>query len=85
MAEEHVGTITHYFAKPEVGVVKLTAEIRIGDVLRIRGHTTEIEQEITSLEVDHGAVESAAAGTEVAFKVSDRVRKGDDVYKITPD
>jgi putative protease len=85
MAEEHVGTITHYFAKPEVGVVKLTAEIKVGDVLHIRGHTTDVQQEITSMEVDHGAVESAAAGTEVAFKVKDRVRKGDDVFKVTPD
>ncbi len=85
MAEEHVGTITHYFAKPEVGVVKLTAEIKVGDVLHIRGHTTDVQQEITSMEVDHGAVESAAAGTEVAFKVKGRVRKGDDVFKVTPD
>ncbi len=85
MAEEHVGTITHYFAKPEVGVIKLTADIKIGDVLHIRGHTTDVEQEITSMEVDHAAVESAAAGTEVAFKVKDRVRKGDDVFKVTPD
>lgn len=85
MAEELVGTITHYFAKPEVGVVKLVAEIKIGDTLRIHGHTTDVEQEITSMEVDHAAVETAAAGTEVAFKVTGRVRAGDDVYKVTPD
>lgn len=85
MAELLVGTITHYFAKPEVGVVKLVADIKVGDVLRVRGHTTDVEQEITSMEVDHAAVETAAAGTEVAFKVKDRVRKGDEVYKVTPD
>lgn len=85
MAEELVGSITHYFAKPEVGVVKLVGDIKVGDVLHIRGHTTDVEQAITSMEVDHAAVEMAAAGTEVAFKVNDRVRKGDEVYKVTPD
>ena len=50
MAEELVGSITHYFAKPEVGVVKLVAEIKIGDVLHIRGHTTDVEQQISSMD-----------------------------------
>jgi translation elongation factor EF-1alpha len=85
MAEELVGTITHYFAKPEVGVVKLVAGIKIGDVLHVRGNTTDFEQEVTSMQVEHEAVEAAAAGTEVAFKVNERVRKGDEVYKVTPD
>lgn len=83
MAEEHVGSITHYFAKPEVGVVKLSAGIKIGDVLHFRGHTTDFQQEITSMQVDHAAVESAAAGTEVAIKLKERGRSGDEVYLVT--
>lgn len=85
MAEELVGTITHYFAKPEVGVVKLSGDIRVGDVLRFCGHTTDFQQEVTSMQVEHEAVETATAGTEVAIKVSERVRKGDEVYRVTPD
>ena len=83
MAEELVGSITHYFAKPEVGVVKLGAEIKIGDILHFRGHTTDFQQKITSMQVDHGAVESATAGTEVAIKLKERVRSGDEVYVVT--
>ncbi len=85
MPEELVGTVTHYFPKPEVGVVRLSAEIRIGDVLRFRGHTTDFEQEVTSMQVEHEAVGSAAAGTEVAIKVAERVRRGDQVLRVTPD
>jgi selenocysteine-specific translation elongation factor len=85
MAEKLVGTITHYFAKPEVGVVKLTAEIKVGDVLQIRGHTTDLQQEIVSMQVEHAAVETASAGTEVAIKLSERVRTHDEVYLVTPD
>lgn len=85
MAEELVGTITHYFPKPEVGVIKLTAAVKLGDVLHFKGATTDFQQEIKSLQVDHGPVEGAEAGTEVAVKVSERVRGGDEVYRVTPD
>ncbi|KPK78485.1 MAG: translation elongation factor-like protein [Gemmatimonas sp. SM23_52] len=85
MAEELVGTITHYFPKPEVGVVKLTGDLKVGDVLLFRGHTTEFQQEITSMQVEHANIESAAAGDEVAIKVDQRVRTGDEVYRVTPD
>lgn len=85
MAEELVGTITHYFPKPEVGVVKLTAGLKVGDVLHFRGHTTEFQQEITSMQVEHENIDTAAAGDEVAIKVDQRVRAGDEVYRVTPD
>jgi translation elongation factor EF-1alpha len=84
MAEERVGTIAHYFSKPQVGVVKLTAEIKVGETLHFRGHTTDFQQEIASMEVEHRRVDSAASGDEIAIKVDQRVRGGDEVYKIIP-
>ncbi len=84
MTEERVGTITHYFAKPEVGVVKLTAEIKIGDTLHFQGHTTDFQQEISQMQVEHVDVETAAAGTEVAIQLKGRVRPHDEVYRVTP-
>ncbi len=85
MAEARAGTITHYFAKPEVGVIKLEADIKIGDLLHFRGHTTDFEQEITSMQVEHEAVEAADKGTDVAIKIAERVRAGDEVFLVTPD
>lgn len=82
MGDEHVGKVTHYFAKPQVGVIRAEAAIRSGDVLRFEGHTTEFEQRVTSLEIDHAHVEEVSAGQEVALKVSERVRPGDDVYRL---
>jgi translation initiation factor IF-2 len=84
MPEELIGVVTHYFAKPEVGVVKLSGELKAGAVVRFRGHTTDFEQTAGSLQVEHDTVESAAAGTEVAIKVKERVRKHDEVYRVTP-
>ena len=84
MSEELIGTIGHYFSKPQVGIVKLTAGIRIGDTLRFSGHGVEFRQTITSLQLDHLSVESASAGKEVAIKVDERVREGTQVYRIMP-
>lgn len=83
MSEELVGTITHYFPKPEVGVIKLAGELRVGDTVRFSGSTTDFEQRVSSLQIEHEQVESAEAGSEVAMKVSSRVRAGDEVYRVS--
>jgi hypothetical protein len=85
MAEELIGTITHYFPKPQVGVLKLQADLKLGDVLHIRGHTTDFEQEIESMQVEHSAVETANEGTEVAVRLRERARAGDEAYRVNPD
>ncbi|MGH9201028.1 MAG: translation elongation factor-like protein [Vicinamibacterales bacterium] len=84
MSEELIGTISHYFAKPEVGVVTLTADIKVGDTLRFSGHGVDFQQAVTSMELDHVHVDTASAGTEVAMKVEQRVREGTHVYRIMP-
>ena len=84
MAEELVGSVSHYFAKPQVGVVKLTRDLKVGDTLRLSGHGADFQQTVTSMQVDHVAVETASPGTEVAIKVEERVRAGTQVYRITP-
>ncbi len=82
MDEELVGTVTHYFHKLGVGVVKLSATISLGDTLHFRGHTTDFTQKVESMEIDHAAVETAELGAELAIKVDERVRHGDVVYKV---
>ncbi len=57
----------------------------MGDVLHFRGATTDFEQTIESMEIDHAPVEAAEPGDEVAIKVKERVREGDEVYRVRPD
>ena len=52
MSEELIGTISHYFAKPQVGIVKLTAGLKVGDTLRLSGHGAEFQQTVTSMQRD---------------------------------
>lgn len=84
MAEELIGSVTHYFAKPQVGVVKLTGDLKVGDTLRLSGHGADFQQTVTSMQVDHLAVDTASPETEVAIKIEERARAGTQVYRITP-
>ena len=84
MSEELVGTVTHYFARPQVGIVKLSAAIKLGDTLHVRGHTADFKQEVASMEIEHAHVEAAASGAEAGIKVRERVREGDQVYRVIP-
>ncbi|MBI4051564.1 MAG: translation elongation factor-like protein [Elusimicrobia bacterium] len=77
-----LGHVEDYFAK--IGVVALTlqAPVAVGDMIRIKGHTTDITQKVESMQMDHQPVQTASAKDSVGIKVADRTRKGDAVYKI---
>jgi translation elongation factor EF-1alpha len=86
MSEEHdperaIGTVNHYFSQLSVAAVTLTDALRVGDRIHILGHTTDVEQTVESMEVDHQKVETAAPGDDVALRVADHVRDHDRVYR----
>ena len=84
MPEVEIGTVVHYFDRPQVAVVRIAAgEIAIGDTLRFHGHTTEFSETVGSMEVDHQSVARAGVGAEVAIKVVGRARVHDKVFKVT--
>jgi len=86
MAEEKIGEVVKFFAKPCVAAIKMTGgEVKVGDTIKIVGHTTSITNTIESMEVDNQKVEKAAAGDFIGIKVSDRVRPGDEVFKVKPE
>ena len=83
MAEDIVGKVADFFAHPVVAGVELTGSLKVGDRIRIKGHTTDLELVVDSMQIDNVNVEQAKAGDSVGIKVTDRVRAGDTVYKIT--
>lgn len=83
MAEELVGNVMLFFAKPCVAAIEITSgTLSVGDTVRIKGATTDFEQRIESMEIDHKPVTSAGAGQSVGIKVKDRVREHDKVFKL---
>jgi len=86
MAEQEIGKVTHYFGRIQVGAIEITAgELRTGDTIRIRGHTTDFTQTVESMQIDNAPVEQAGPGARVGIKVAQPVRENDRVYKVTPD
>ncbi len=83
MPEDRVGVVNDYFAKIGVAGINVETTIRVGDKIRIAGHTTDLELVVDSMEVDSQQVEEATAGAKIGIKVDERCRDNDVVYKIT--
>jgi hypothetical protein len=79
---ERIGVVTHYFGKISVAVIKLNMDLKTGERVHFLGRHTDFPQEITSMQIEHKTVDEAKAGTEVAVKVQQRVRRGDTVFRL---
>ena len=77
-----VAEVTHYFPHVKAAVLKIkTGNIRIGDELRFKGHTTNFKQRVVSMQIDHKPVMVAGKGDDFGVEVGSRVRVGDLVFK----
>jgi putative protease len=86
MADEvEIGRVKDFFAHIGVAGIDLTGPLKIGDRIRIRGHTTDLEEVVTSIQIEHESVEEAKAGDKIGVKVAERVRDGDHVYRVVGD
>ena len=83
MPEEIIGQVSDFFARPVVAGIELTATLKVEDKIHIKGHTTDIELTVNSMQINNVDVKQAKAGDAVGIKVSERVRRGDTVYKVT--
>ena len=79
---EAIGRVAGFFAHPSVAMVELTAPLKMGDTIYIKGHTTDFQQVVESMQLDHHPVQEALAGQSVGLQVKDRCRKHDVVYKL---
>jgi len=84
LSEENVvevGRVTHFFTKISVAVIELTAPLAVGDTIAVKGPTTDLEQAVESMQIEHKDVQRAEAGQSIGLKVAERVRERDIVYK----
>ena len=79
---QEVGKVTHFFSKINVAVVELKAQLSVGDKIRIQGPTTDFDQTVQSMQIEHEDVKTAEKGQSIGLKVNERVRENDTVYKI---
>jgi selenocysteine-specific translation elongation factor len=83
MPEVAIGKVSDFFARPVVAGIELTAALKVGDKIKIKGHTTEMELVVSSMQINNVNVTEAKAGDSVGIKVPDRCRRGDTVFKVT--
>jgi len=83
MPEEEVGKVSDFFAHPVVAGIELSGTLQVGDQIHIKGHTTDMEFTVASMQINNVDVNEAKAGDAIGIKVSERVRRGDTVYKVT--
>ena len=81
MEETEIGTVADYFAKVSVAAIKLSGNVKVGDKIHIKGHTTDLTQTIDSMQIDRKPVNEAKGGMSIGIHVKDRVRPDDKVYK----
>jgi len=83
-AEQRTGVVTHYYSHLSVVAIQLEPGItlRVGDVIHIRGHTTDFTQKVESLEVDHAPVTEVGPNDDFGLKVVEHAREHDTVYKV---
>jgi selenocysteine-specific translation elongation factor len=81
--EVEIGKVSDFFSHPVVAGIELTAPLKQGDKIHIKGHTTDMELTIDSMQLNNVNVEQAKAGDAIGIKVSERVRRGDIVYQVS--
>lgn len=76
-----IGKVTHFYDKISVGIVKLGAALKLGEIIRFKGRKNEFVQTVTSLQYEHKAIPKANRGKSIGIMVNQKVREGDLVYR----
>ncbi len=82
MPEQLIGKVSEFFSRPVVAGIELSAPLKVGDKVHIKGHTTDLEFEVASIQINNVIVQQAKTGDIIGIKVPDRVRKGDYIYLV---
>ena len=81
MTDEQIGRVSAYFSKIGVAAIELTATLTVGESIRVKGTTPDFVTEITSMQIERAAVESAGTGDGIGVRVPEKVRKNDAVFR----
>ncbi len=83
MEETAIGRVEKYFGKIGVAAIKITnGELKVGDTIKIKGHSTDFQQTVESMQAEHQSVQTARTGDDVGVRVKEKVHENDKVYLI---
>ncbi len=76
------GKVTHYYKAIGVAAIEVSDSLEVGNLIHIKGHTTDFEQKIESMQIEHKEVTTVAKGQVIGLKTKDYVREHDLVYRV---
>ena len=82
MEEKLIGKITHFYGHLSVGIIELSDSVKIGDMIHIKGHSSDFTQQISSMQIKYATVSEAKDKDAIGIKVDQKVHEGDLVYKV---
>lgn len=83
MEEKKIGTVMHYYSHLGVGIIKIDEDgLKIGDTVHIKGHTSDFQQTIDSMQIEHKDVQEAKVEDLIGIKLNEPVREHDEVFKV---
>ena len=86
MIEKEIGYVSNYFSKISVAAIEITDDtLSVGDTIRFKGHTTDFETKVDSIQIEHESVQEAKKGDSIGLKITEKVRKTDKVFKVIED
>lgn len=85
MADKPIGTVTHYYDKIGVAVVKLgKGDLKVGDSIKLQAKDgSEFTQEVASMQITHADIDIAKSGDEFGLKVDKEVKDHSPVVKTS--
>ena len=80
--EKQIGKVSSYFSNVGVAAIKLSSGLKVGDKIRIKGHTTDFEVKVGSIQIERNPVKTAKKGDHIGIKVHEKVRPNDAVFLV---
>lgn len=80
--EKEIGRVSGYFSHVGVAAIKLSGVLKVGDKVHIKGHTTDFETKVESIQVEKKSLQKAKKKDHIGIKVSEKVRPNDQVLLI---
>ena len=79
---KEIGRVSSYFSNVGVAAIQLSGKLKIGDKVHIKGHTTDFEVGIDSMQIERKDVKEAKKGDHIGIKVPEKVRPNDKVFLV---
>lgn len=81
-SKTQIGRVEHFFDKINVVAIKLSATLKVGDIIEIGSEESAVREKISSMQINREDVSEAFEGDSVGIKLKHKVNSGDSVYKL---